>query len=116
VRKEVLVYRNVLGQGPLQAAHAADETVNLIANMETSGADAHLGDNPGHIHSKDRREGVLGMRRYPGANLGVERVDAAGADTHQNMPLGNIRNRTIEDFEGTVGLADDGGLHGGGNK
>ena len=83
----------VSGQGALQAAHAAHEAVDLIARLEASHADAELNDHPGQVHAEDRGKRVLRMGRCPGANLGVQRVDAAGGNAGGG---GGIDRRAVQ--------------------
>ncbi len=113
-RQQVGVDRGVLRERALQAGHAAGQAVDLVADAKALDAGADGAHDAGQVHAEDGRQRMAGMRRGAGADLGVERVDAAGGDLDQHLAGPGDRARDLARDEGRVGGFEDKGVHRGG--
>jgi hypothetical protein len=94
-RQQRRIDRRVFGQRALMAADAARHAIDLVARPETRDAGADRRHRAGEVDAEHRRQRVLGMGRGAGADLEVERVDAARGDPHQHLALGRHRPRQL---------------------
>ena len=94
-RQQRRVDRRVFGQRALVAADAARHAIDLVARPEAGDARPDRRDRAGEVDAEHRRQRVPGMGRGAGADLEVERVDAAGGDPHQHLALGRHRPRQL---------------------
>ena len=105
------VCQRILGERSLQAANAAGHSINRFARLEYRHAGADLLDNASEVQPKNGGHRMTRVRGLTGANLRIERIDAASFDPDQNLTASRRRPRQVGDPEWRVRAVQNRGLH-----
>ena len=79
------IHRSVLRQAALQPADAAGKAIHRIPHLEARDALPHLLHHAGEVHAHTGGQWLLGVLGGAGADLGVQRVHAAGVDADKHL-------------------------------
>ena len=82
---QVRVGGNEFGKRALQAADTANHSIDFITRPESADTCPNCFDRPSHIEAEHRGKWLFGVRCLACANLGIQRVHAAGGDSHQDL-------------------------------
>ncbi len=111
VGEQPCVDRSIFGKRALNPAHAACHAINFVARLEVVHARANAVDDAGNIDPEDSWQGMARMRCCTGADLEIQRIDAAGLDPHQNLPRPCDGARDLDDREGGIVGFQHGSAH-----
>lgn len=106
------VDRRVLGEGALEVADPAGESVDLVADFESGDVGTDLFDHTGEVEAEYGGQdgpGVCGLAR---PDLEVERVHSAGRDPHQDLARFGGGPGELFEYQGCPELFEDRCAHG----
>ena len=95
----------------MYATDTAGHAVHRIARLEPRYPGTNRFDAAGEIDSEDCGQRLLRMSRLTGADLEIERIDAAGLDADQDLAGSRNGPCHLGEPEWCVGGIQDGRLH-----
>jgi hypothetical protein len=110
--KQARVGEDELGEGAGDAGYSADHAVDFVAGTEGGDAGSGFFDDAGHVEAEDGGQGLARVVGFAGADLGVERVDAARVDADQHLACGGDGAGQFDGGEWASGIVDAIGEHG----
>ena len=110
------IHRSVLRQAALQPADAAGKAIHRIPHLEARDALPHLLHHAGEVHAQNGGQWLLGVLGGAGADLGVQRVHAAGVDADKHLARSGLRPGQPGRGQCAVGGCEHQGLHVGGGR
>jgi hypothetical protein len=106
-RNQLGIGCDIFGERSLQAAHAADHAVYVIARMKCGDGRACFFHDTRQVETKYRGQSLVGVACLPGTDLGIERIDAACVDAYQDLRGLWFRTRQIGFGEWAPGMLND---------
>ncbi len=103
--------RRILRQRTLVPANATGHAIDVIPRDKIRNALSQRFDGAGQIDPENGGQGLAGMRRRPDADLGVQRVDAAGLDPDEHLARTGHRLGDLCNPERRISGLEKGSLH-----